>query len=61
MEPQSQETKIKNLRVHESAKKKVLQVVRAIRTDKKLEPTLTEAVIIMADHYLATGRNPLAA
>lgn len=60
MDPKAQETKIDNLRIHAEAKSKVLEVVGAIQTDKKVKPTLSEAVTIMADHYLNTGRNAFA-
>lgn len=61
MESQTQETKLENLRINADAKAKVLEVVDAIHTDLKVRPTLAEAIAIMADHYLNTGRNPLAA
>lgn len=60
MDPLPQETRIDNLRIHSAAKTKVLEVVDAIQTDKKVKPTLSEAVTIMADHYLNTGRASLA-
>lgn len=56
MERQTQETKLENLRIHSAAKTKVQKVVDAIHKDKKVRPTLTEAVTIMADHFLHTGR-----
>lgn len=56
MQAQTQETKIDNLRIHSVAKAKVLKVVDAIHKDKKVRPTLTEAVIIMADHFLAKAK-----
>lgn len=53
----TQETKIENLRIKATAKAKVEQVVEAIRTDRNgFKPTLTEALVIMADHYLATAK-----
>ena len=54
MEPQASETKLENLRIHSAAKAKVKRVVDAIHKDKEVKPTLTEAVTIMADHYLAS-------
>lgn len=56
MEAQTQETKLENLRIHSAAKTKVHKVVDAIHKEKKVRPTLTEAVTIMADHYLAKAR-----
>lgn len=61
MDSQTQETKLENLRINSDAKAKVLEVVDAIHTDMKVRPTLAEAVTIMAEHFLRTGRNPLAA
>lgn len=61
MDSQTQETKLENLRISSDAKAKVLAVVDAIHADMKIRPTLAEAVAIMADHYLNTGRGPLAA
>jgi hypothetical protein len=61
MESQTQETKLENLRINSDAKAKVLAVVDAIHSDMKIRPTLAEAVAIMADHYLNTGRSPFAA
>lgn len=55
METTPQETKIDNLRVHSTAKGKVKLVVEAIRTKRGVKPTLTEALEIMADHFLATA------
>lgn len=55
MEAQPQETKIDNLRVHSTAKSKIRLVVEAIRTKRGIKPTLTEAVEIMADHFMATA------
>lgn len=55
MQDGTQETKIDNLRVHSTAKGKVKQVVEAIRTKRGIKPTLTEALEIMADHYMATA------
>lgn len=60
MEPQTQETKLENLRINSDAKAKVLAVVDAIHADMKVRPTLAEAVAIMADHYLANGRTKAA-
>jgi hypothetical protein len=56
METETQETKLENLRIHSDAKAKVVAVVDAIHADMKVRPTLAEAITIMADHYLATGR-----
>ena len=56
METETQETKLENLRIHSDAKAKVVAVVDAIHADMKVRPTLSEAITIMADHYLATGR-----
>ncbi len=60
MEAQTQETKLENLRIHSEAKAKVIKVVDAIHKDRKVRPTLTEAMMIMADHYLANGRAKVA-
>jgi hypothetical protein len=61
MEAETQETKLENLRISSDAKARVIAVVDAIHADMKVRPTLAEAITIMADHYLNTGRNPLAA
>jgi hypothetical protein len=56
MQPQTQETKLENLRIHSAAKAKVTRVVAAIHKEKRIKPTLSEAVTIMADHYLSSSR-----
>lgn len=52
----AQETKIENLRIHAQAKGKVHEVVDAIEKKAKIRPSLSEAITIMANHYLATGK-----
>lgn len=49
---QSPETKIENLRVHALAKIKIRDVVARIERQTRIRPSLTEAIIIMADAYL---------
>lgn len=56
MQQAPQETKIENLRIHAQAKTKVHRVVDAIERKAKIRPSLSEAITIMADHYLATGK-----
>jgi hypothetical protein len=62
MQTTPQETKIENLRVHAQAKGKVKRVQKAIQAGRGIKPTLSEALVIMADHFLATGaKRPQAA
>jgi hypothetical protein len=53
-----QESKLDNLKVRPEAKEKVIRVAEAIQAKRgphAERPTLTEAVLIMADHFLATA------
>lgn len=52
----TQETKIENLRIHAQAKTKVHTVVDFIEQKAKIRPSLSEAISIMADHFLATSK-----
>ena len=50
-----QETKLENFKVRTQAKAKAVEVVRAIEAKRGIKPTLSEALVIMADHFLATA------
>lgn len=59
MTTQPQESKLDNLKVQPEAKDKVIQVAEVIQAKRgphAKRPTLSEAVLIMADHYLATAQ-----
>ena len=59
MEPSTQETKIENLRVHAQAKgklKKAQRIIQAKRGPYAEKPSLTETLLIVADHYIATAQ-----
>jgi hypothetical protein len=51
-----QETKIDNLRIHADAKAKVYEVKARIQGLTQVDPSLTETITIMADHYLRTSK-----
>lgn len=52
MQTETQKTEIDNLRIHSQAKDKVLEVIEAYRSKMGVKPTLTEAILLMGDHYL---------
>lgn len=55
MNAETQETKFESLKVKTSAKDKLGAVMAAIQAKRGVKPTLTEAVSIMADHFMATA------
>ncbi len=58
MTTSTQETKIENLRVRATAKGKLLKAQRLIQSKRGAhaeKPSLTETLLIVADHYIATA------
>jgi hypothetical protein len=55
MNTEPQETKFESLKVKTSAKEKLGAVMSAIQAKRGVKPTMTEVVVIMADHFLATA------
>lgn len=53
MNTELQKQEIDNLRILSEAKELVLEVVDAIKENTKIKPTLSEAIMLMGNHYLS--------
>lgn len=60
MNPEPQESKFESLKVKTSAKEKLGAVMTAIQAKRGIKPTLTETVVIIADHFLSTTAGQVA-